>query len=253
MALTQEQLAKASKLNHLKSLAARTKAVTDALDSRVGSLEAVGAQANVIESISVNGSAQTITNKAVDITMPTRVSDLTNDSDFQSGTQVQNAINAKISSAYKAGGSKQFSELSALAVAANEGYVYNVTDAFTTTSDFVEGTGKSHPAGTNVVVVNTAAADETPVYKFDVLAGFVDLSNFVEKVAGKGLSTEDYTTTEKTKLGAISEQANKTTVTTEKAGTIEIDGTSKTIVEFATDAEVTEMLNTELPAPAAGE
>jgi len=43
---------------------------------------ATGAQVNVIESIKVNGTAQTITSKEVDITMPTKVSDLTNDTGF---------------------------------------------------------------------------------------------------------------------------------------------------------------------------
>lgn len=38
------------------------------------------------------------------------------------------------------------------------------------------------------------------------------LSNKVDKVAGKGLSTNDYTTTEKNKLSSIEEGANKTTV-----------------------------------------
>lgn len=35
------------------------------------------------------------------------------------------------------------------------GWVYNVTDAFTTTNKFLAGAGKSYPAGTNVVVVDT--------------------------------------------------------------------------------------------------
>lgn len=38
------------------------------------------------------------------------------------------------------------------------------------------------------------------------------LSNKVDKVEGKGLSTNDYTTTEKNKLAGIEAQANKTTV-----------------------------------------
>lgn len=37
-------------------------------------------------------------------------------------------------------------------------------------------------------------------------------SNKVDKVGGKGLSTNDYTTEEKTKLAGIAAQANKTTV-----------------------------------------
>ena len=43
---------------------------------------AAGAQVNVIESISVNGTSQTITSKGVDITMPTKLTDLTNDGNF---------------------------------------------------------------------------------------------------------------------------------------------------------------------------
>lgn len=43
---------------------------------------AAGAQVNVIESVKVNGTAQTITSKAVDITVPTKLSDLTNDNNF---------------------------------------------------------------------------------------------------------------------------------------------------------------------------
>lgn len=38
------------------------------------------------------------------------------------------------------------------------------------------------------------------------------LSNKVDKVSGKGLSTNDYTTEEKQKLAGIAAQANKTTV-----------------------------------------
>ncbi|MBQ8697591.1 MAG: hypothetical protein IJ521_01135 [Schwartzia sp.] len=56
-------------------------------------------------------------------------------------------------------------------------------------------------------------------------------------------------TADNAKLALVSAEANKTTVTTEKAGTIEIDGVSKTIVEFATDAEVEEMIDAALPAP----
>lgn len=58
-----------------------------------------------IDVIKVNGTTQTITNKAVDITMPTKVSDLTNDSNFQTATQVTTAISNAVSSAYKYKGS----------------------------------------------------------------------------------------------------------------------------------------------------
>ena len=43
---------------------------------------AAGAQANVIEVVKRNGVALTVTNKAVDVTVPTKTSDITNDSGF---------------------------------------------------------------------------------------------------------------------------------------------------------------------------
>lgn len=99
-----------------------------------------------------------------------------NDARFSNKNDVytKTEIDQKISSAYKAGGSKTGADLTnALLVAANEGKVYNLDDAFTTTADFVEGAGKALPAGTNVTVVEvTPAEGGTPaVYKFDALEG----------------------------------------------------------------------------------
>ena len=73
-------------------------------------------------------------------------------------------INAKISSVYKPAGSVAFAELPSLSESIL-GNVYNVTDAFTTTANFVEGAGNKYPKGTNVVVVKVGDA-----YKYDVLA-----------------------------------------------------------------------------------
>lgn len=56
----------------------------------------VAANGGKIDTIKVNGTAQTITNKAVDITVPTKTSDLTNDSDFQDETEVQALIDAAL-------------------------------------------------------------------------------------------------------------------------------------------------------------
>lgn len=190
--------------------------------TKLAGIEA-GAEINDIDTIKVNGTAQTITSKSVDITVPTKVSDLTNDSGFissytetdpiftasaaygitstdisnwnakaetsaiptnnnqltngagyQTASDVNSAIDAKISSAYKIKGSVAFASLPTVQ-ADREGFVYNITDSFTTTSDFVEGAGKSYPAGTNVVIVNVSGT----TYKYDVLSGFVDLSGYV--------------------------------------------------------------------------
>lgn len=102
--------------------------------------------------------------------LPTKVSELTNDVKYQTEEQVAAAISAKVSSTYRAGGSVAFDALPEL-TETNLGIVVNVTDSFVTTESFLEGAGARHPAGTNVVVAQSGEE-----YKYDVLAGFVDLS-----------------------------------------------------------------------------
>ena len=184
-----------------KSLLADTEA------TRLEGME-TGAQVNIIESISVNGTAQTVTNKGVNIDVPTNTNQLTNGADFATNTEVGTAITtakedleaeiaAAATAAYKAKGSVAFASLPA-ASKASLGDVYNISDDFTTTAQFVEGAGKTHPAGTNVVIVELTAADdsdpENPVaatYGYDVFSGMVDLSAYA-----KSADFEDVTNAE---------------------------------------------------------
>lgn len=98
--------------------------------------------------------------------------------DYYNKTEADSKIDQKIataiSSTYKPAGSIMFSFLPALG-ADQEGKVYNIIDAFTTTEDFVEGADNKYPAGTNVVCIDT---DDAGTYKWDVLTGFVDLSGY---------------------------------------------------------------------------
>lgn len=138
-----------------------------------------GAEVNVLESITVNGSILPIASKNVSLNVPTKTSDITNDSDYQTGTEVQNAIASAVSAAYKPAGIMAASELlPALLVEANLGNVYNITQAGTTTSDFVEGAGKPIRVGDNVGICNVGTSS-SPDYKFDLLSGFIDTSDFV--------------------------------------------------------------------------
>ena len=128
-------------------------------------------------------------------------------------SEVDNAINAKVASTYKPAGTIAAEAISIFVPAEKYlGNVYNVSEEFTTTANFVEGAGKTYPAGTNIVVVKVV--DDS--YKFDVLAGFVDLSPYaktadinteldkkVDKVTGKDLSANDFTDALKTKLEGI--------------------------------------------------
>ena len=105
-------------------------------------------------------------------TINSTLADKANSADVYTKQQTEDKISAAISSVYKPAGSTTFAALPA--PAANVlGNVYNVTDAFTTTDQFVEGAGKSYPAGTNVAVVLVGED-----YRYDVLSGMVDLSNY---------------------------------------------------------------------------
>ena len=98
------------------------------------------------------------------------------------GTAVKAAIDTALTSAYKPSGSIAFASLPALS-ASVMGNVYNITDSFTITADFVEyesGKTKTFPAGSEVGVVNIGTTS-SPVYKFSVMSGFIDLSGYQQK------------------------------------------------------------------------
>lgn len=181
-----------TKLGHLQKLAQKENQKANALATRVDALEKVGAQANKIESIKVNGTAQTIaSDKSVNITVPTKTSQLSNDSAYQTSAQVANAISTAISKS----GHASFQKVDAVpAVAdAQENIMYLVMNSTTKHYDiYAKIKGAS---GTYTMEL----LDDTTV----------DLSGKVDKVTGKGLSTNDFTTAEKTKLAGIAEGANK--------------------------------------------
>ena len=117
----------------------------------------------------------------------------------ETDSKIDEKISTAISSTYKTAGSTNFESLPPLG-ASEEGKVYNILNAFTTTEDFVEGAGSKYPIGTNIVCVDT---DSAGTYKWDVLAGFVDLSGYettvsvdeklnnkVNKVPGSSLVTD---------------------------------------------------------------
>lgn len=179
-------------LKHLQDLAKRQKGKTDALATRIGALEQTGAQANKIESIKVNGTAQSIAaDKSVNISVPTKTSQLTNDSSFQTSAQVVEAINTAIS---KSGHASFEKAASVPAVdTAKENVLYLVLNTTTKHYDIYAKIKADNGRYTMELLDDTT----------------VDLSGKVDKVAGKGLSTNDYTTAEKNKLAGIAEGANR--------------------------------------------
>lgn len=188
MAYNEKHLAK---LADLKALGTKQKEVADALAERIDTLEGVGSQANVIETIKVNGTAQAIKDKAVDITVPTKTSQLENDKKFQTDTEVSSAIQTAISKS----GHASYQKVSAVPAvdAAQENILYLVMNTTTKHYDIyakIKGDGDTY---------TMEKLDDTTV----------DLSGYVEKEAGKGLSDENFTAALKDKLDGIAAGANK--------------------------------------------
>lgn len=135
-----------------------------------------------------------------------------NSTDLVESGAVYSAIATSISAVYKPAGSKTCSQLlSSLLIADNLGKVYNITDSGTTTADFVEGAGKTIDAGDNVVIVDVGSGG-THTYKFDLLSGMVDLTNYISKsLTATGLLRDDGTvdTTSYLTSSDISAKADK--------------------------------------------
>ena len=95
---------------------------------------------------------------------------------YATTTNVNNLISQAVSTVYTPKGSlTDISTLTTLAASGKVGDVYNISSEFTTTNVFVEGIGKKYPAGTNIVLVEVDSEK-----KWDVLAGSVDLSGYVQ-------------------------------------------------------------------------
>jgi hypothetical protein len=112
-------------------------------------------------------------------------------------TAIAQKFNA-VEGAYVFKGSATLATLPDTLTATMVGYVYNMSEEFTTTADFVEGAGKKYPAGTNVAICDIGTA-QAPSYKFDVLAGFIDvdaiynaIADVSAMIADEFLATENY-------------------------------------------------------------
>lgn len=102
----------------------------------------------------------------------------------EADTAIKNAVDIAVAGVYKVKGSIAFAE--ATLEGQVEGNVYNITDAFTTTADFVEGAGVKYPASTNIVAVTVGES-----LKWDVMAGTYDFSDFLMKDDIRSLTAEE--------------------------------------------------------------
>lgn len=158
---------------------------------------AVGKKADKATTLSGYGIADAYTKTEVDTAVGKKadasttlagygITDAYAKSEVYTKTEADSAIDAKIKTAvagvYKVKGSIAFTGLPTSGMA--DGDVYNITDAFVTTDDFREGSGKSYPAGTNVAYVE---ADK----KWDCLAGTYDFSSYLTADDIRSLTSEE--------------------------------------------------------------
>lgn len=242
-------MSKHTTIDQLKLLAQRTKTEIDAVDSkvtrlttRVDDLVTAGGEPNVITAIKVNGTAQAITDKAVDIPVPGYTIEKADDSgDYASiyklmkdGVATGAAINIPKDMVVQSGSVVTLDADGATAVGLTNAGTYiklvlaNATNdtLYIDVSGLIEYVTSGSAAG-DMVVINidetthkvTATITDGTITKAklatEVQDVLDDVANKVDKVEGKGLSSNDYTDEEKAKLAAI---------------------------ETATDAEVTAML-----------
>lgn len=99
---------------------------------------------------------------------------------FASKKELTDTVNRAVAGVYKFIGSVNFAELPTEGM--KVGHTYNIKDEFETTEAFVDGSGKTYPAGTNVAYTENG---------WDCLAGIFDFSNFLMKNDIRNITSEE--------------------------------------------------------------
>ena len=275
---------KLTKLSALKALAEKvqsdyaTKTTVSNLEARINEIVATGGEPNAINKILVNGVEQTISgDKGVDITVPTKVSEISNDSKYQTDTQVAASIQAAIA----ATGHATFVKVDAVptADAAEDNVLYLVMNSKTKHYDIyakvgtevllIDDTTVDLTAYSTTEQMNTAISEAIAALNIGQYATVTVVNGVitrVEALEGKVTTLEEKVSALETKdtelanadtaLGnRIKDLEDVGATKVEKSdtnGNIKIDGVETVVYtepsdvvhgSIATDAEVTEMLN----------
>lgn len=160
---------------------------TNAEKSKLSGISS-GAQVNVIESVKVNGTKVEPSSKAVNISVPTKVSQLTNDSGFQTSTQVNSIVTGKgyqtqsqvqslINSAVGNITSIRYEKVTSLPATGSNGVIYLV----------------AHSHGTQDIYDEYIWLSETKTYE-KIGNTDIDLSAYVKKSELTVITTNDLNT-----------------------------------------------------------
>lgn len=134
---------------------------------------ASGAQVNVIESVTVNGTKIEPSSKVVDISVPTKVSQLTNDNGFQTQSQVQSLINSAVGNI----ASIRYEKVTSLPAEGSNGVIYLV----------------AHSHGTQDIYDEYIWLSETNTYE-KIGNTDIDLSAYVKSSELTAITTNDLNT-----------------------------------------------------------
>lgn len=139
------------------------------------------------ETVATKAEVKTVSDKVDAIAVPTKVSELTNDSQYQTKSEVNTAIQKVVGAAPEA--------LDTLE---------EIAAKLTEDSDAVAGIVNtlSGKADKSEIPSLAGYATESWVENKNYLTQHQDISGKVDKVSGKGLSTNDYTATDKAKVDA---------------------------------------------------
>ena len=195
--------------NEASSAASTNAGEITKIKTRVSSLEGVGAQANVIESVKVNGSALPISDKSVNV-------DLTA---YAETTELNKRINLK-----SVGGDEKKVSIFGGAVELSIG-----TDGLTN--------GPKIEIQEGVVIGSHVEISHNSYNRlqFNGSSGYLnianvdDLNSYVQKVSGKDLSSNDYTSAEKSKLAGIASSAQVNVIESVKVNGSALDVSSKAV------------------------
>lgn len=230
---------KLTRLKHLQSLADKVKDVTSALDSRVSSLERTPSSAYTLVKASDSGDYAAVYNLTRDGVPVGASINIPKDMVVQSGSVVTlSAGNGK-----GEGGADLASGTYIKLVLANA----DSSEIYIPADSLIEYVTSGSASGDMVVIAVsddhkvTASISDGTVTKAKLHA---DVQAVLDRVVDASAATAGLmSAAHYSKLEGVSAQANKTTVTAEGSGAIEIDGVSKAVVNIATDAEVSEMIS----------
>lgn len=270
---------KAPGMEELKLFAQRVNTEVSDLKDKVSTLETAGGEANTLEGVKVNGVALTIADKLVDLLITEGTDNGTikvnnvaitvhglaalaykakvsqADLDAALAQVISNkataadvtALTTKITTLIGSDANKSTRTIAAEELA-KQLIPENAKESLDTLAELAAWI-QQHPD--DVTAINAAISALQAVVagiggtgEPATVAAYVTqaISGKVDKVAGKGLSTNDYTTAEKNKLSGLAVGATKVEASA-NAGKIKINGTETTVVEFTTAAEMKAMLD----------